>query len=117
MVLLDVSSGPGTLYDRCARALEKVRVDDSAMYAASFGLPSAMKAAEEIHALRYASPNDERPAMAYGPSPVVSIVACLLDETSPTDTPLPRLIDREAIKTVTDLQPIVLATSALFGAR
>ena len=101
-------SGNGSLYDKCARALDTVRVENKAAYDATFGDPGARAAAVELHALRYASPEDEMWAARYGADPVVSVVACLFDTTSlTTGLVRPRLIDRAVIETVTALAPIV----------
>jgi hypothetical protein len=101
-------SGNGSLYDKCARALDTVRIENKAAYDATFGDPGARAAAVELHALRYASPEDEMRAMRYGADPVVSVVACLFDTSSLTvGLVRPRLIDRAVIETVTALAPIV----------
>jgi len=101
-------SGNGSLYDKCARALDTVRIENKAAYDATFGDPGARAAAVELHALRYASPEDETRAMRYGEDPVVSVVACLFDTSSLTAGLVrPRLIDRAVIETVTALAPIV----------
>jgi hypothetical protein len=101
-------SGNGSLYDKCARALDTVRVENKAAYDATFGDAGARAAAVELHALRYASPEDEMWAARYGADPVVSVVACLFDTSSLTAGLVrPRLIDRAVIETVTALAPIV----------
>jgi hypothetical protein len=101
-------SGSGSLYDKCARALDTVRIENKAAYDATFGDPGARAAAVELHALRYASPEDEMWAARYGADPVVSVVACLFDTSSLTvGLVRPRLIDRSVIETVTALAPIV----------
>ncbi len=101
-------SGNGSLYDKCARALDTVRTENKAAYDATFGDPGARAAAVEMHALRYASPEDEMWAARYGADPVVSVVACLFDASSLTAGLVrPRLIDRAVIETVTALAPIV----------
>ncbi len=100
--------GNSSLYDKCARALDTVRIENKAAYDATFGDPGARAAAVELHALRYASPEDEMLAMRYGEDPVVSVVACLFDTSSLTAGLVrPRLIDRAVIETVTALAPIV----------
>ena len=101
-------SADSSLYDKCARALETVRRENRAAYDATFGDPDARAAAVELHALRYASPEDKMWAMRYGADPVVSVVACLFDTSSLTAGLVrPRLIDRAAIETVAALAPIV----------
>jgi hypothetical protein len=101
-------SGSGSLYDKCARALDTVRTENKAAYDATFGDAGARAAAVEMHALRYASPEDEMWAARYGADPVVSVVACLFDTSSLTAGLVrPRLIDRAVIETVTALAPIV----------
>jgi hypothetical protein len=101
-------SGSGSLYDKCARALDTVRTENKAAYDATFGDAGARAAAVELHALRYASPEDEMWAARYGADPVVSVVACLFDTSSLTAGLVrPRLIDRAVIETVTALAPIV----------
>ena len=101
-------SGNSSLYDKCARALDTVRIENKAAYDATFGDPGAREAAVELHALRYASPEDEMWAARYGEDPVVSVVACLFDTSSLTAGLVrPRLIDRAVIETVTALAPIV----------
>ncbi len=101
-------SGNSSLYDKCARALDTVRIENKAAYDATFGDPGAMAAAVELHELRYASPEDEMRAARYGADPVVSVVACLFDTSSLTAGLVrPRLIDRAVIETVTALAPIV----------
>ena len=106
-----------TLYAKCARALETVRAENGAAYDATFGAASAVAAAAKMHALRYASPNDPRRAMEYGPDPVVSVVACLFDETELTATVPPRLIDGAVIGTVEELEPIVRGAQTLLAAQ
>lgn len=101
-------------YDKCKRALDAARAADADAYTAMFGTARATSAAAELHALRYGSADDERRAMAYGPDPVVSVVACMLDNTPLTSVVPPRLIDRAAIETIPDLDPIVRAVRALF---
>ena len=103
------------IYDKCKRALDAARAADADAYTAMFGAARATSAAAELHALRYGSADDERRAMAYGPDPVVSVVACMLDNTPLTSVAPPRLIDRAAIETIPELDPIVRAVRALFG--
>ena len=101
-------SGNGSLYDKCARALDTIRTENKAAYDATFGDAGARAAAVELHALRYASPEDEMWAARYGEDPVVSVVACLFDTSSLTAGLVrPRLIDRAVIETVAALAPIV----------
>jgi hypothetical protein len=109
----------GSIYAKCARALEIVRVENRAAYDSSFGVSSAVDAAAEMHAMRYASPNDPKRAMEYGPDPVVSVVACLFDQTALKDIggERPRLIDIEVIKAVRELQPIVDGARELIAVR
>ena len=117
------TSTPGGLYDACALALTVAKQTDPVAYAAMFGSPAAVKAAKELCALRYGSPGDPVRAVPYGPDaheanhfPIASVVACVIDENSYfAGTYLPRLINRSAIATITDLKPIVFATDALFG--
>ena len=104
-----------SIYDKCKRALDAARAADADAYTAMFGTARATSAAAELHAFRYGSADDERRAMAYGPDPVVSVVACILDNTPLTSVAPPRLIDRAAIETIADLDPIVRAVRALFG--
>jgi hypothetical protein len=114
---------PEGLYDACALALRVAEQTDRAAYARMFGDPAAVKAATELCALRYGSPGDPVRAVQYGPEaneashfPMASVVACIIDESLyVSGTYLPRLINRSAIATITELKQIVLATDALFG--
>ena len=106
-----------SLYAKCARALDTVRVENRAAYDAAFGNPAAVAAARKMHAMRYASPDDNAPAMAYGSEAVVSVVACLFDKTSLTAGDRPRLIDSEVIKAVEELEPIVTGAKTHLAAR
>jgi hypothetical protein len=108
----------GSLYDKCAVALATVRAESAAAYDATFGDPGAVAAAVTMHAMRYASPNDPRGAMEYGPDAVVSVVACLFDETPLTATrDVPRLIDSAVIEKVDELGPIVAGAKRHLAAR
>lgn len=103
-----------SLYSMCKGALELASRTDQVAYVKMFGSSGAVRAAGELHALRYGSPDDARRAMEYGADPVASVVACLLDVTPLGATVPPRLIDRAAIETIEELAPIVRSVRALF---
>ena len=110
---------PTGLYDACALALSIANQTDPAAYERMFGGRAAVQAAKDLCALRYGSPGDPRRAVEYGPEgqdPVASVVACMLDGRERGETVPPRLIDRSAIETIRELEPIVRSVRALFGA-